>query len=137
VDTIEELLHSLAQSLASLRVIQTEGVPDPGLDPVRWAGVRYLAQTAIQACVDIADQVLAWENVDEPPRSRDVFPALAAASRLDPALAQRLSGLVGLRNSLVHNYAHVSREEMVQKLPEVIGAAGEFAEAAARWLARA
>lgn len=92
-------------------------------------------QTAIQACIDIGDQILAWEGADEPPRSRDVFPALSDVGRLDSALAYRLADLVGLRNSLVHHYVRITRADVERSLPEVIGAASGFAEMAADWLA--
>ncbi|MBI3945510.1 MAG: DUF86 domain-containing protein [Armatimonadetes bacterium] len=101
VDRSEELLQSLHETLALLRALQAEGVDAVASDPVRWAGLRYLSQIAIQACVDLADQILALQGIAEPAHSRDVFPALARAGLLDAGIAGDLARLVGLRNALV------------------------------------
>ena len=134
IERVEQRLTRIGRDLDALRAARIEGIAGVAADPLRLAGVERLTQTAVQACVDAADQMLASEGIEEPPRSQDVFPALAGAGILAPALAERLRRLVGFRNVLAHEYLTVTVEDLETRVPEVIEGAQEFSEAAARWL---
>jgi len=134
VDSSEDLLRCLEETLVTLGDAQAQGLADVLADRMREAGIRYLLQIAIQACVDLGDRILAAEGLDEPARQRDVFPALAHAGILDQAIAQELADLVGLRNALAHHYSRVTTAEVAARVPTVMAATQVFARMAARWV---
>lgn len=136
IDRVEQLLGRIHNSVDTLRAAEIAGFAGIAADPLRRAGLERLAQIVIQACVDIADQVLATEGIEEPARARDVFPAMSAAGLLDADLARRLAELVGFRNILAHEYLTVTLQDLEAHVPEIIAAATAFAEAVARWLQR-
>ena len=129
IERVEQLLRRIHEGADTLRAAETEGLARVAQDPLRWAGVERLAQITIQACVDLSDWVLAAEGIEEPPRARDVFSALASAGLLDPDLARTLEDLVGLRNTLAHEYLTVTVGDLSARIPEIVQAAEAFADA--------
>jgi len=64
-------------------------------------------QVAIQAALDIASIILADQSVKMPRDYKDLFPALAEIGVLPADFAQKLVGMAGFRNVLVHLYLEV------------------------------
>ena len=75
-------------------------------------------QIAAEAIFDIGHHVLAGRGLDVPAKYREVLPALARAGVIDSTLLDRLEGLAGLRNILVHDYAEVELPRLWQLLDE-------------------
>lgn len=129
IERVEQLLRRIREGADTLRAAEAEGLGRVAQDPLRWAGVERLAQITIQACVDLGDWVLAAEGIEEPPRARDVFSALASAGLLAPELARTLESLVGLRNVLAHEYLTVTVEGLSARVLEIVEAAEAFGTA--------
>ena len=64
-------------------------------------------QRAVQACVDIALNIIADSQREIPAGMGDTFPVLASMGVLDSALAEHLRKAVGFRNISVHEYEAV------------------------------
>lgn len=92
------------------------------------AAVQRWLQLAIQCCIDPGDRLLARLGEDEPPRSRDVFAALARRGVIEAPLSRRMEQLTGFRNVLAHAYDDLSPVATWQHLRDGLPAMAEFAE---------
>src|SRR5688500_9561732 len=64
-------------------------------------------QVAAEVLFDVGHHLLAGRGARVPAHYRDVLPALASAGALPAEVVQRLAGLAGLRNIIVHDYVQV------------------------------
>jgi uncharacterized protein YutE (UPF0331/DUF86 family) len=64
-------------------------------------------QVAAQACIDLANHVIADRRLRAPETAAESFEVLAADGVIDEALASELARVAGLRNVLVHEYDRV------------------------------
>ena len=85
-------------------------------DQVRLGDLKYTLQTAIEACIDAGHHVVADQGLGVPDTNAAAFRSLSAAGPVEGGLATRMSGAVGLRNVLVHDYAEVDDERVVNHL---------------------
>ena len=126
-DREQSLLRLLNQYLVHLRSVQD-------LDPhtvepfgTQDAAVQRWLQLAVQCCIDLGDSLLGRLGQPEPPRSRDIFPALARLGIVDTGLAQTLEQITDYRNTLAHAYADLSPAETWRRVRQGIPAMAEFA----------
>lgn len=68
---------------------------------------RYAVQAAAQACLDLANHVIASEGWQPASDFRDSFTRLEEHGVIDPDLASRMRALAGQRNLLVQLYGEV------------------------------
>jgi len=61
-------------------------------------------ERACQAAIDMAMRVVRLRRLGLPKESREAFDLLQGASIIDDALCKRMHGLVGFRNTAIHNY---------------------------------
>jgi uncharacterized protein YutE (UPF0331/DUF86 family) len=73
---------------------------------------------AAETIFDIGHHLLAGRGLDVPAVYRDVLPALARAGIIESSMMERLDGLAGLRNILVHDYVGVDRARLWKLLDE-------------------
>lgn len=78
---------------------------------------RYL-QLSIEIVLDIGKLLIVSERLRKPEDNQDVFTALSERKIISLKLLQELSGIVGFRNILVHDYEKIDREIIYQKLKE-------------------
>jgi uncharacterized protein YutE (UPF0331/DUF86 family) len=64
-------------------------------------------QLSIQVCIDIANHVIAHLGLRVPDSQENVFSILATGGIITRDLAQRMVGMVGFRNILVHDYLDI------------------------------
>ncbi len=115
----ERLLAILGRITARLRILDAYAdQPRDELlaDRVRLGDLMYTFQTAIEACIDAAQHVVADQGLGVPGSNADAFRSLAAADVLDPDLATAMAAAVGFRNVLVHGYAEVDEVQVVANL---------------------
>jgi len=91
-------------------------------------------QVAIQAALDIASIILADQAVKMPRDYKDLFPALAEIGVLPADLAQKLVGMAGFRNVLVHLYLEVDLQRVYRYLQENLDDFETFARYVSEWL---
>src|SRR5437588_731352 len=87
-------------------------------DRVLRAAVERWLQIAIEACIDLADHVIADEGWTPPETARAAFEALAAHGKLSVDLAKRLGDAAALRNILVHDYVSVDLARLARVVRE-------------------
>ncbi len=67
-------------------------------------------QRAIQASVDIAAHIIAYEGLGLPDTLKDHFQLLAQNKIISIDLEQKLYAMVGFRNIAVHEYQNIDKE---------------------------
>lgn len=73
-------------------------------------------QLCLQAILDIGTHIIAAESLGRPAGYEDVVPALGGAGIIAPDLVERLAGIAGLRNILVHDYLTVDHGTLFDDL---------------------
>lgn len=68
-------------------------------------------QRACEQCIDLANHTIKTLKLGLPKESRESFSLLANAKIVPRELAQRLEGMVGFRNILVHEYQRMDLVE--------------------------
>ncbi len=129
-----ELFRLLEQYIASLRQSQTTDPASVQPFDAQDAAVQRWLQLAIQCCLDLGDSPPSLRSLPprlgepEPPRLRDIFPALVRRGVIDADLAQSLEQLTGFRNALAHAYAGLTPVETWRQVRQGLPALARFAE---------
>ncbi len=85
-------------------------------DPDNYAIAEHHLRRALQALLDLGRHIVVKNNFGNPTSYREVLDMLAQHSVLDPVFARKVRGMAGYRNRLVHDYAEVTNEEMIDIL---------------------
>ena len=75
-------------------------------------------ERACQAAIDLAMHVVAAEHLGMPQSQADAFRLLADAKRLSHKLSERMIGMCGFRNVLVHQYQELEIDILHQVATE-------------------
>lgn len=70
-------------------------------------------QRACQLCIDLANLTIRKKKLGLPKESTESFLLLAEAGIIDELMAEKLKGMVGFRNILVHEYKKMDLSIMV------------------------
>lgn len=79
--------------------------------PKEWA-LRYGLLESIQIVIDISCHLTTRYNLGSPATYSECIELLRKYKYIDEPLADRLTGMVGLRNILVHEYISVEAEKL-------------------------
>lgn len=99
----------------------------------RLAAVKYLFVTALEGCIDVAQHLCASEGWTRPETNAEALRELGRRGVLGVERAESLARAVGFRNVLVHGYAEVDDERVLEQLDRVTELAG-FVDAVAHWI---
>jgi uncharacterized protein YutE (UPF0331/DUF86 family) len=127
-----KLLH-IEEAVARLRSWQP--VDEATLEndtKLQWAVERGL-QVAAEAVFDVGSHILAGAFREAVEEYREIAPRLAARNVIAHETANRLEGLAGFRNILVHDYARVRLDKLVEGLGRLDDLVA-FAHDVERWL---
>lgn len=100
----------------ALKTLQSLTFEEFVTDPILHAAAERHFQVAIQAAIDIASILLASESVQIPDSYKEIFYALAETNIVPAEFAEKLAGMAGFRNVLVHLYLVVDLERVFQYL---------------------
>lgn len=82
-------------------------------DFLRQDAIAMNLQRAAELCIDMANHVIRTRKLGLPQDSRDSFGLLEKEGLIDSTLTNRLKGMVGFRNVLVHEYRELDFGIMV------------------------
>jgi uncharacterized protein YutE (UPF0331/DUF86 family) len=100
----------------------------------RWLNsVKYLFVTAIEGCLDVAHHLVASEGWGTPDTNASAFLVLGREGVLSRDLATVMASAVGFRNVLVHQYATVDDDRVIEFLDQ-LDALRAFVAAVVKWL---
>lgn len=111
--TLTERLDQLKQFIKALRTLQKTVNRKRFFseEMVRRIIERYL-QLALEAVLDIADQIINQEKFRKPKEYRDTILILGEEGILPKAFAYEFSGAAGFRNILVHDYVRLDNKKV-------------------------
>ena len=115
-ERLARLLRSVSDDVGRLERHASAAPADVLGDDVRLDHVKYRFVTAIEAVVDTAHHVCATEGLRSPATNADAVRELAEHGVLPRDLADEVARAVGFRNVLVHRYAEVVDEHVVEQL---------------------
>lgn len=98
-----------------------------------WSVERGL-QLGAEILLDIGNHILVAEYGVSSSEYRDIFKRLAERQVISLSLADRLGGLAGFRNILVHDYLDLDRERVLENLRRAPKDFSEFAREIRDWL---
>lgn len=101
-----------------------------------WAAERGL-QLAAEIVLDIGNHILSAGLGVSAQDYEDIITQLGAHGVIGPALRDRLRGLGGFRNLLVHGYLRLDADRVADQLRSAPARFSEFAAAVRAWLDRA
>jgi uncharacterized protein YutE (UPF0331/DUF86 family) len=108
-----ERLRDTEHELLRLRELGVESVRS---DTDRLNSVKYLFVLAAEVSIDIGQHILAGEGLRIPETFPGVFVELASAGWIEDELATSLGALARFRNLLVHGYATVDDDRVLEIL---------------------
>lgn len=133
-DVVARRLLALNEALRELERPAAADERSLAMDPLLRAAVERWIQVAIEACIDVADHVVAAEGWTPVDSAREGFARLAAHGKLEAQLAARLGSAAALRNILVHDYVSVDLARLARVVREDLGDLRAFAACAAKWM---
>lgn len=80
---------------------------------------RYL-QLAIQILIDLGQLIITEKQLARPAEPQEIFSVLFNSKILSKNLVNQLTGIVGFRNILVHEYGKIDREKVYEYLQDNI-----------------
>lgn len=113
--TLAQKITELQQFVKTLRVLQKKIDRKQFLaeDFIRRAVERYL-QLAIEAALDISDQIINEEGLRKPKEYRENILILGEQGILPKGFSARFSLAAGFRNILVHDYVRLDKEKVYE-----------------------
>lgn len=93
-------------------------------------------QLGAEILLDIGNHILAAQFGFSPQEYRDIFDRLADRKVIGRSLADRLSGIAGFRNILVHDYMALDPARVLENLGRAPKDFGEFTREVRDWLER-
>jgi uncharacterized protein YutE (UPF0331/DUF86 family) len=91
-------------------------------------------QVAIQTCIDIGNYLIARNNLSIPDEEENVFVVLSKNKILPEKLAERIKGMVGFRNILVHEYLYIDSTLVYDLLQTQLADFTKFAQSIVKYL---
>lgn len=126
-------LHDRVRSLASFRGAAPDEVRN---DPDRKAVLERHMELSIQTVIDLVAHLLAGTGKAMPSGYADALSEAGRSGILDVAFAARIHPMAGLWNLLVHEYARIDHEMLLQMVRERLGDFCEFARQVLAFLDR-
>ena len=135
VDEIRALrLLSRTTNNVSLLLIEANA-DEAARDQTTWLpGVKYLLQTAIEACMDVAQHICAASGWGIPNDNGQAMTILMQHRVIEASVEQAMRKAIGLRNVLVHEYVSVDDSIVLARI-EDLSDIDAFAGQVADWLA--
>jgi uncharacterized protein YutE (UPF0331/DUF86 family) len=112
-----EKLKLLEENIKELDVFRNRfTIEDIADDKTKEWGLRYGLFETIQIVIDIACHLVSKYNLGSPETYAECIELLRKNGYITSGLAERLAGMVGLRNILVHEYVSVDRKRLFEFL---------------------
>jgi uncharacterized protein YutE (UPF0331/DUF86 family) len=115
---LQSRLAHLGRVIRDLERLRALPLPEREGNSLANLSLERALHVAAEAIFDIGHHLLAGRGLDVPAAYRDVLPALARAGIIKSSMMERLDGLAGLRNILVHDYVGVDQARLWNLLDE-------------------
>jgi uncharacterized protein YutE (UPF0331/DUF86 family) len=126
VERLRALLDRLRDVEAELTRLRGRGTEVVRGDADLLNSTKYLFVLGAEVAIDAGQHVVASEGLSVPPTFAGVFDELGKGGWIEPSLASSLADLARFRNLLVHGYAEVDDDRVVEILGSRVGDLSEF-----------
>ena len=126
---IEARLRKLDRSIAKLKRFSQITRKDYLANEDYQELVERNFQVAIQTCIDIANYLIAQENLPVPDEEENIFLTLSRVRILPKKLSEKIKGMIGFRNILVHEYLGIDHTLVYGLLQNRLSDFTDFAKA--------
>jgi uncharacterized protein YutE (UPF0331/DUF86 family) len=106
-EKIVQKFIQLDEYLELLRTIVKTPIDEFLKDKILIGSAKYYLQVSIEACLDVANHIIASERFRAPSDYADSFKVLEEAGVVPPDLGQNLRQMAKFRNRLVHLYGEI------------------------------
>ena len=127
-DIIQSRIVALGEYLDLLRACRDRPLVDLLADVREYHATLYELQMACQIVIDISSHILLADFARRVDRYRDVILGLGSEGVLPTEFAQRISGVAGFRNILIHEYLIVDPQRVYQMLQTGLDDLSQFGE---------
>ncbi|NUM44361.1 MAG: DUF86 domain-containing protein [Anaerolineales bacterium] len=107
VEIILGLLESLGKYARQLKEMRPTSLRQLADDTLRYWAVLHGLQITVQHLVDIGEHILTSQNLAVPETYKDIIIELGRNKIIPYEFAERIKGMAGLRNVIVHRYLSV------------------------------
>lgn len=114
-DSIRVRLNKLHDMLVKLESMRARGEETYLRDDILQAAIERTLQVAVQCVLDIGNHLIAELSLPLPEENDEIIQTLVSGGVISPALAQRLTGIGGFRNILVHDYLFLDPERIFRE----------------------
>ena len=104
---LDQMLSNLTRYADTLRRLGERPRDDFLANPDQVGNAKYHLVISIECCIDIANHIIASENLRFPKDNGDSFVVLTEHGILDPGFKEPLRAMARFRNRLVHLYWEV------------------------------
>ncbi len=108
-DIVLAKVSTVRSCVATIRDLRSPEAPDRERWIVQDLTVLNL-QRAAQACLDLANHLIAANSWELPRSARDAFQVLTRHGTIDDATSRVMASVMGFRNIAVHDYATLDHE---------------------------
>jgi len=131
---LRERLRLLAEYVSDLRELQGADPQTYSEDKLLRRAVERTLHLAIEACLDIGQHIIAREGFRLPEDNKDVFAVLGENGILPDTLLPELIAMARFRNLIVHDYARIDDQIVLDILRQRLGDFDAFAQAIVRYM---
>lgn len=134
-EQVREKLAHVAERVAEIRELPTATYDQFMADKRNLDAALHRLQTAIQALIDVGSYVVAALGLRAPRTSLEIIELLEADGKLPTGSVQRLGGMFGFRNRIVHLYDRVDPRRVYEVVRDQTADLAELAGLYARIVA--
>ena len=128
---LDQMLSNLRRYSEALRRLAEQPREAFLANPDQIGSAKYHLLIAIECCIDVANHIIASENLRFPKDNADSFVVLTEQGVLDPGMKDSLRAMARFRNRLVHLYWDVEDARVHEYLRDSLGDLHAFARAIA------
>ncbi len=111
--------------------ITKENIKD---DIIKYWGIERGLQILIEIVLDIANIIISSTDLEKPPTYRETILTLSQINILPKEFADEISKMAGFRNILVHDYAEVDEDIILELLKNKLDDFIQFIDYINKWL---
>lgn len=109
---VSHRVSDIQQALRALTDLARQPLETYLEDPHKVGSSRYHLIVAVEACLDLANHIIAKNRFRVPEDNADTFRVLTQEDLIEEDLAARLEDMARFRNLLVHRYGTVDDERV-------------------------
>jgi uncharacterized protein YutE (UPF0331/DUF86 family) len=117
-ELIQSRIDIIEENLKEIESIVTEGYSKFSSSFRDELAAKHALLESIEACVDIANHIIAVKAFRRPMDYKDVFKVLEEEKLIKKELSSRLQEMAKFRNLLVHRYAEIKTERIFKIMKE-------------------